>query len=209
MPKPRPRDELVRKYCPVCNQHKPDSEYRKNKRTPDGLMYCCRDCANVMRRQEYRRNPDKYIAYRQENKERSIKYSREYYAANADVIKYKNKQYRDAHPLAKTWRRLWAKRNPERNYEQKREYRARKLNAPGKYTAKEWEGLKHYYNFTCLCCGLSEPEITLTADHVVPLVRGGSNDILNIQPLCRSCNCRKHTNIVDYRKGSYRQSSFF
>jgi 5-methylcytosine-specific restriction endonuclease McrA len=48
-------------------------------------------------------------------------------------------------------------------------------------------------------CAAQEPDITLTADHVVPLSRGGANDIGKIQPLCGSCNSRKHTKIVDYR----------
>jgi 5-methylcytosine-specific restriction endonuclease McrA len=39
----------------------------------------------------------------------------------------------------------------------------------------------------------------LTPDHVVPLIRGGRNDIANIQPLCFDCNRQKHTDIADYR----------
>ncbi|HWU23253.1 MAG TPA: HNH endonuclease [Nocardioides sp.] len=33
----------------------------------------------------------------------------------------------------------------------------------------------------------------LTADHVVPKARGGSDDPENIQVLCRGCNSRKHS----------------
>lgn len=36
-------------------------------------------------------------------------------------------------------------------------------------------------------------------DHVVPVLFGGSNDISNIQPLCRSCNSSKGASTVDYR----------
>jgi 5-methylcytosine-specific restriction endonuclease McrA len=38
-----------------------------------------------------------------------------------------------------------------------------------------------------LCCGEAKP---LTVDHVVPVSKGGSNDISNIQPLCLECNDR-------------------
>jgi 5-methylcytosine-specific restriction endonuclease McrA len=50
-----------------------------------------------------------------------------------------------------------------------------------------------------LACGQREPEIKLTIDHVVPLVRNGSHDKSNIQPLCLSCNDSKGTKVLDYR----------
>lgn len=77
--------------------------------------------------------------------------------------------------------------------------RVLKQNANGIFTLQQWEELKQLYNYTCLSCGKSEPEIQLEIDHVIPLSKHGSNDISNIQPLCRSCNASKHNNIVDYR----------
>lgn len=49
----------------------------------------------------------------------------------------------------------------------------------------------------CLCCG-SDKKITL--DHVIPVNKGGLNEIKNLQPLCISCNSRKSDQIIDYRK---------
>ena len=43
----------------------------------------------------------------------------------------------------------------------------------------------------CQCCGKMALEAQLTVDHIVPLAKGGSNDISNLQTLCLSCNSRK------------------
>lgn len=77
--------------------------------------------------------------------------------------------------------------------------RARKRLNDGTHTIIQWEELKKYYNFMCLCCKQTEPHIKLSEDHIVPLVKGGSDDISNIQPLCTLCNSFKNSKITDYR----------
>lgn len=77
----------------------------------------------------------------------------------------------------------------ERLHNKKR--RVREFNAEGSHTEGEWETLKAQYNWTCPCCKRSEPEVILTEDHIIPLSKGGSHNIENIQPLCRSCNASK------------------
>lgn len=68
----------------------------------------------------------------------------------------------------------------------------------GSHTIGEWETLKAQYNWICPACGKPEPEIKLTEDHIIPLTKSGSDNIENIQPLCRRCNIVKMTKIIKY-----------
>jgi len=70
-------------------------------------------------------------------------------------------------------------------------YRTKRKGNGGSYSVGEWETLKAQFNWTCWICGKGEPTIKLTVDHIIPVSRGGSSNIENIQPLCRSCNSRK------------------
>ena len=95
----------------------------------------------------------------------------------------------------------WAEDNPERvrlaKADNRRKRRAAKHASPGGFSAEEFKALCESYGNKCLACG--DIEATLEADHVVPLTRGGTDDIGNIQPLCGSCNRKKFVSIIDYR----------
>jgi 5-methylcytosine-specific restriction endonuclease McrA len=125
---------------------------------------------------------------------------RTYYAANSEKRIAYGRAYRAANPdKVYTFNRSYYKRFPEKFFESVNRRRARKAQAPGSHTETEWEALKAEYGYTCLCCGRREPEIKLARDHIISLSEGGSNDIDNIQPLCKSCNSKKHTKRIDYR----------
>lgn len=43
-------------------------------------------------------------------------------------------------------------------------------------------------SFTCVYCGRKAPDVVLQVDHIVPVAKGGTNDILNLVTSCVECN---------------------
>lgn len=94
-------------------------------------------------------------------------------------------------------RNRWAKANPAMEKARHNRRRARLRKATGSFTAWDWLRIIRKYQNRCVACLSLDKK--LTADHVVPLAVGGSNDASNIQPLCGSCNSSKHIKVIDYR----------
>ncbi len=42
--------------------------------------------------------------------------------------------------------------------------------------------------FTCQYCGRAAPDVVLNCDHITPVAKGGTGDVLNLITSCRSCN---------------------
>jgi DNA-binding transcriptional ArsR family regulator len=49
-------------------------------------------------------------------------------------------------------------------------------------------------NFTCRMCGA---RTHLSVDHIHPESAGGATELINLQTLCRSCNGKKGTRIIE------------
>ncbi len=63
--------------------------------------------------------------------------------------------------------------------------RGRDARAPGKLYAYQWLSLLYSHDFKCACCST---KTVLTLDHIIPLSKGGQNQIFNVQPLCVTCH---------------------
>ena len=51
-------------------------------------------------------------------------------------------------------------------------------------------------NFTCQYCGAKAPEATLEVDHIKPVKKGGTNEIMNLITSCFDCNRGKSTKLL-------------
>jgi len=91
----------------------------------------------------------------------------------------------------------YLREHPELRLSYENTRRARKTGAGGSFTPEEWLLLCKKYHHKCLRCSKRRK---LTADHIVPVSKGGTSYIANIQPLCKPCNSWKHTKFIDFRR---------
>ena len=157
-----------------------------------------------LKRTHQKANPEKYDEalrkYRETHREEINSKARE--RRRQDLEHYREvgrKSYERHAEERRKYSIEYFKQHPEKSIAATNRRRALKLAAEGSHTEEEWQELKAFYNYRCLCCGKQEPEIKLTRDHVIPLTQGGSDSIDNIQPLCARCNSKKTSRHIDYR----------
>lgn len=113
---------------------------------------------------------------RAENRRKESEWARRWYVTNR--------------PRALETSRQWSRRNRDRKNHHERARRGLIKGGAGTWSLSEWRSLLDRYGLACAYCARPGP---LTADHRVPLSRGGSNEIANLLPACKSCNSRKGT----------------
>lgn len=163
------------KICSSCKLNKDLSEFNRNRSHKDGLQNNCRTCQRKQnsgpKNQAYCL---KYAAnHRKEAVERAARWAKE----NRDHI---NKSNRDRFHNDLVYRRACLLRSFINS--------SYKRGSKGNLTRIQLEELLKASDYKCNYCGSPNK---LEFDHIVPLSKGGTNQIDNIQILCRSCNASK------------------
>lgn len=144
-----------------------------------------------------KKNKDRTNEWRLSNKEKIFAKAKSWYDSRKN-----EKQFKDA---ASSRAREWYAKNRDRAIARQKEYnvrnpenvitsshnrRARKNSADGSHTAQDIKQLFALQRGKCACCkvGINDG---YHVDHVIPLSLGGSNDRLNLQLLCPTCNLQK------------------
>lgn len=146
---------------------------------------------------------ERSAAYYKANKERILERSAAYYEANREQAIERKAAYRKANrERVAEQQAAYYRANRERVSERKAVYRktangkevARK--ADHKRRARKQGGIltpgavDHVPSNQCYWCGDTADK--MHEDHVIPLVRGGSNEPMNLVWACAPCNHRKH-----------------
>ncbi len=135
--------------------------------------------------------------YRKRNHEKVLRVTREWGKKNRSYKSLQNKKWAHEHTeRIRFYNKRYQTSNPEAINAKTHRRRTRITKAGGSYTASEFKNLCKQCHYKCLCCGKRRK---LTADHVVPVSKGGTSNIDNIQPLCGPCNSKKGSKCSDHR----------
>jgi len=116
--------------------------------------------------------------------ERIKEYRKEYYKKNKDRL---NKLVND-----------WRVKNREKFNELIRKRYLKKKKLIHAFTYEQWVSMKNATNGICPSCNTFVGTEKLTLDHIFPISKaeeGRIYTINDIQPLCKSCNSKKHDKI--------------
>jgi len=195
-----PQDSMPRKQCtgPCGQTLSADREhFYADKRAKDGLQSACKKCqvedkkvyaathkeTLKLYKSKYRsEHREQHKLYLQEHSEEISEQRKTYYKERQDHLRQYTAQYRQ------TERGRMSMKAANHNR------KARKKNGGGSHTAQELQEQFRRQHGHCYYCKVKLHKIW-HADHVIPLSRGGSNDIHNIVIACPTCNQSKYNKL--------------
>lgn len=181
------------KKCTKCNKNLPETDFHKCKIGENGLRSWCKECVkqwayvNKKELKEYK----KQWNVRNNERQRKLK-SDKYWDGRSPYIP-KTEEERKAYKHH--WYEINKKDCIARAKVSRAKRRDRIYQNGGSFTKDEWLDLCERFDNQCVCCG---NQGDLSVDHIVPISKGGTNYIWNIQPLCLMCNLKKGTKTVNY-----------
>ena len=197
------------KECSMCHQSKPYSEFSKDRTKADGFHHRCKDCYKIYR-QEYKIQPKIHRSHKTCNVCKIVKPIDDFSI---------NRSTKDGYNY--TCRTCNYERNLNRRSTDRAEHITHKLctkasqnGIPGPRIGDIRNLLDNTFGdsetATCPLCksemfliplGCKDPKIvnapdSATIDHILPLKRGGTYELVNLQFLCRTCNCHVKRNLT-------------
>lgn len=154
-----------------------------------------------MTRERYAKNRDKRIKYAKEyrlnNPEKSRASVAKWREANKDKIKLWNERNPESHKKAK---KKWNSKNKDRVCLYSSNRRAKSKESDSTHTAQDIVDLYSAQKGRCAYCKMKVGN-KYHVDHIQPLSKGGGNGKDNLQICCPACNLKKHAkDPIDFAK---------
>lgn len=170
-------DGIECKKCTKCGKILPLTSYNKDRSKKDNLSSSCKECIRKKDREIYCKNPQKKY-------EQVINYQRKTRLIN----KYK--------PYNSKYYSSEKSKEKKKIRDEKRHMLEKKANAVVPLTKEYRKEIYDKFNGKCAYCGVECGE-KYHIDHIVPLCKGGTNEIDNLSLSCPMCNWKKGKKLVD------------
>ena len=166
------------KHCRICKQYKSLDIFYADKSRSDGRQPLCKDCHNIALKNSIMNNP-----------ERRKNVAKKYRDANIEKCRLSCRVSKSK-IIGRTKANDWIYNNKEKVKAYKSNNLAMRRGASGKHSQSQIQELYNKQQGKCSCCRI-ELNDKYHKDHVFPISLGGSNEIYNIQLLCKMCNLKK------------------
>lgn len=200
------------KACAKCGQPKPIGDFGISRSRPDGRNPMCRSCRSDYNRAAYKADPTPQKQRVTKWRERHPDYAEQYREQNLEAIRERAKvaytramtegdnrdAYNEYHRAYRAANRDRVREISRRNYKKtkvenpdqlndKRQKRRQRERQAGWVTRQVKVAVFAHYGPACYLCNRDATEV----DHYQPLAAGGRTELVNLRPVCASCNARK------------------
>jgi len=195
---------MEQKTCTKCQVEKSTDNFYLNR---GKYMVRCKECVAIFRKDYYIKNKPEIAAkravYQAAHRKEQYAHLKAWRKRNVEKVKESGRrQYAQNAEHGRKVKAAWAMSNVEKikafqekyrlnhlpKMAEKQHKRRTKMRLNGVYKVSEKELIK-LYSSPCIACGTTE---RVTIDHIIPIARGGTHSVGNLQSLCLKCNSSKN-----------------
>ena len=176
------------KHCEVCSAlFDPPRKHRR---------WCTESCKAELKR---RYDRERYPSIRAETIQRACQWQREH----PDRKQAYDALYRESNREDRLEKkRKYSRSHPRDPYSSRLSQAKRRAPARFRVSPKDLRSAYHRSQGRCVYCSVAVSFVSVEWDHRVPLSRGGSHSIGNLEPSCMDCNRAKaHRYVIEWRMG--------